>query len=711
MSNRERKKKIFILFAMILIAVIYFVKSCTNVNGAFYEELYAFLDNNSYNDLEINNDFLENNDLYDNDFVCKYISYENGTLEFINCVVAGEEKEFCTYDGEVFDCSNEADVSLFSVSFSDGDIDREIYQNKDVGIAVSINDRSGDTLVDTMYCVTDGDACVPDLTLDDNFVSLGIESATSKVCVMNQYEDNLVSEIVCSENYKIDKTKPVISYDVIGKIGNNGWYRSDVDINYDATDELSGIAELSSNISSITYNTIGEKIIICATDLAGNISLKEFTLKVDKDIDMPSEIVIDGTGGSNGWYLSDVVLSKTNASDSFSGIESVVLSDKKIDYNTTGKKVSVVTTDTAGNVVKDEMLIKIDKDYPIVGNIVIDGVPGTNGWYKSDVKIDKTNGSDNTSGHASTVVDILKIDDNTDGTIVTITTTDMAGRSVSKSETVKIDKAIPTIIEKEKLEFEVGTNVDVVNNFIVEFGISGGNYYCDIGDTTTLDVGVHNFSCTATSNAGLSYTLNTSLTVKNLEYKILEYIESDGTQYIDTGVMNTGDYIIEDNFLITDSSKNTGSWLFSGRTVFDYSLGVHISSTQVFNGYGGPSQTYTKYISDNMWYHLYFSRTKMTIWNDSTTKDYPVNGSLIPESYQATILLGGNLAGYRPGTIDNRNFVGKRKYFKITDATTGLLVRDFVPVQLTTTGEYGFWDLVEDKFYANQGTGEFISPN
>jgi hypothetical protein len=40
---------------------------------------------------------------------------------------------------------------------------------------------------------------------------------------------------------------------------------------------------------------------------------------------------------------------------------------------------------------------------------------------------------------------------------------------------------------------------------------------------------------------------------------------------------------------------------------------------------------------------------------------------------------------------------------KLYDNNT--LVRDFVPAQYN--GQYGMWDLVEDKFYPNKGTGTF----
>jgi len=45
----------------------------------------------------------------------------------------------------------------------------------------------------------------------------------------------------------------------------------------------------------------------------------------------------------------------------------------------------------------------------------------------------------------------------------------------------------------------------------------------------------------------------------------------------------------------------------------------------------------------------------------------------------------------------------KLYYFKMY--YQGVLIRNFVPAQYN--GEYGMWDLVEDKFYPNKGTGSF----
>ena len=43
----------------------------------------------------------------------------------------------------------------------------------------------------------------------------------------------------------------------------------------------------------------------------------------------------------------------------------------------------------------------------------------------------------------------------------------------------------------------------------------------------------------------------------------------------------------------------------------------------------------------------------------------------------------------------------------ITDNPT--YIKDFIPVQMIATGEIGLYDLVEGKFYSNQGTGSFVA--
>ncbi len=109
----------------------------------------------------------------------------------------------------------------------------------------------------------------------------------------------------------------------------------------------------------------------------------------------------------------------------------------------------------------------------------------------------------------------------------------------------------------------------------------------------------------------------------------------------------------------------------------------------------------------NKWYEMYFSMDRLTIGG----VDYNLTGEReIPEAYKAELIIGGNLLAYDGVSVDNRNMQGKRKYFKVTNAVDGTVLRYYVPAKLDSTGEVGMWELVEDKFYGNDGTGIFLAP-
>ncbi len=201
-------------------------------------------------------------------------------------------------------------------------------------------------------------------------------------------------------------------------------------------------------------------------------------------------------------------------------------------------------------------------------------------------------------------------------------------------------------------------------------------------------------------------TLNSKYNFKIVPYEKLEYVTFSGTQFIDTGLMNTGDYIFETEIRQTAYTTGDGGWIFSGRTTSSYTLGVFMGINGVYNGYGGVTSPQYPKTYLNAWYKLYYSRTKFTLG----TSTYRVNGgTLVPEAYSRTILFGGATTGWNGGA-DARNFTGDVKSFKITDAVTNEIIKYYVPCKLFATGEVGYWDLIEDKFISNDGTGSFLEP-
>ncbi len=88
-----------------------------------------------------------------------------------------------------------------------------------------------------------------------------------------------------SYTVKVDKTAPTVGELVInGTKGENDWYTSDVTLSVkNGSDATSGHRVTTSNISKITSNTNGKKVIVTTKDNAGNISTKPYTIKVDKN--------------------------------------------------------------------------------------------------------------------------------------------------------------------------------------------------------------------------------------------------------------------------------------------------------------------------------------------------------------------------------------------------------------------------------------------
>ena len=265
------------------------------------------------------------------------------------------------------------------------------------------------------------------------------------------------------KNYKLDKTELVMGTLVVdGTRGENDWYVSGVKL---SVNDVPGVTS-TLNINEITNDTNGTEVVMTSSTKNGKTATKKYTIKVDKTAPIVGTLNINGTKGTADWYLSDVILTVNNGSDETSGHASTTSSHTKITNNTTGTKVVVTTKDKAGNVATREYTIKVNKDKPIEGTLVIDGTRGENDWYVSDVKFSVKDGSDNMSGHASTTSSIASITKDTIGTKVILTTKDKAGNVVTKEQTIKMDKTAPTIEMVNPTNGNwTNQNIEITTNF------------------------------------------------------------------------------------------------------------------------------------------------------------------------------------------------------------------------------------------------------
>ena len=188
-------------------------------------------------------------------------------------------------------------------------------------------------------------------------------------------------------------------------------------------------------------------------------------------------------------------------------------------------------------------------------------------------------------------------------------------------------------------------------------------------------------------NTGSSTTISSGLVE-------LEYIESTGTQYIDTGIKASKNLKVEADI---DVSAASGWVMILG----DYTSGSYFSwwrqNTTMYAYYGSNNKTLAELTGKRK----YISNNTNNIWSIDTSKI-----TVTPNSSDFS-KDGNNLYLFSVNNGGNYNKASMKLYScKIYD--NGTLVRDFIPAKRVSDGMCGLWDKANYKFYKNAGTGTFI---
>jgi hypothetical protein len=206
-----------------------------------------------------------------------------------------------------------------------------------------------------------------------------------------------------------DTTPPVITPNVSGTLGDNGWYTSNVTVTWTVVDNESAISSSSGcGPTTITSDTTGTTLTCTATSAGGTAS-ESVTIK--RDATAPSVVLNPAADscsmpGDNGWCRGEQTAGFT-ASDGPSGLASDGAASRNFTQSTTtnGSAVNIASgavSDMAGNSNPgiDAGPFKIDSVAPnVVLNAAADScsVPGDNGWCRGEQTAGFT-ASDATSG-------------------------------------------------------------------------------------------------------------------------------------------------------------------------------------------------------------------------------------------------------------------------------------------------------------------------
>ena len=172
-------------------------------------------------------------------------------------------------------------------------------------------------------------------------------------------------------------------------------------------------------------------------------------------------------------------------------------------------------------------------------------------------------------------------------------------------------------------------------------------------------------------------------------YTELEYLESTGTQYIDTGVN-------ADNKLGFDCKVYYGSGRFGAWNYKDNQNHRHHMYVNGGWGFGLGDANYGTYHPKGDIYSI-----QCNYLNNYLYKENNIELSKLPkndfDTAQNFWLFSRN---------PSISFMGRIYYFRITYEDT--LVRNFIPAK-NLSGTIGMYDIVNYVFYTNAGEGEFVA--
>lgn len=193
-----------------------------------------------------------------------------------------------------------------------------------------------------------------------------------------------------------------------------------------------------------------------------------------------------------------------------------------------------------------------------------------------------------------------------------------------------------------------------------------------------------------------------AITVPDYRYRELEYIESSGTQYIDTGVIATNNLKVGITFRqISDTGamgviRQVGS-NYVRHHITQTSSGINFSLGGTYN-----IKNYPDLLDDNTTHIWWINNTTGISQMDSVSSSFTSQAAF---TCQGTYYL---FARNNVNMTTPITYINIRLYKVQLYKGTNTIINKFIPVQRKSDNMIGMYDTVQHKFHPNLGTGDFI---
>lgn len=196
------------------------------------------------------------------------------------------------------------------------------------------------------------------------------------------------------------------------------------------------------------------------------------------------------------------------------------------------------------------------------------------------------------------------------------------------------------------------------------------------------------------------------------EYQEVEYIEkqysASNSSYINSGITASNDLVVEAELFNEIGTTDGACAVFGSRVGFknkDYTLNFTnavSNGTKYDSRFGSNAYNYGSYLVE------YPKNYHILTWGNGEVK---INGetklAMDNTSFQSTLNVF-LFAGNSNGSVGFFEGSGKTKVKWLKMTKNGVLVRNFIPCYRKSDNEIGMYDLVNNQFYTNQGSGSFL---
>ena len=179
------------------------------------------------------------------------------------------------------------------------------------------------------------------------------------------------------------------------------------------------------------------------------------------------------------------------------------------------------------------------------------------------------------------------------------------------------------------------------------------------------------------------------------EFKAVEYIESSGLEYIDTGVIPTNNTEVDADFSVVNFNSNVVNYMF-GNYETGKLFALYRNTSDIFGVMFSNYDNFSSYqIQLNTRYKAKLNSTGAYI-NGSSIKDF----ATLPDftATNSLYIFKGNGSSRPPAIL---------KLYGFTIKESNKVIRKLIPCYRVSDTEIGLYDLVNGVFYTNAGTGAF----